>query len=43
MGSFLNELVLARKTSPFYAVEILYLIQRDRTKSLVLVVGKIRM
>ncbi|TOQ84425.1 hypothetical protein CGG87_22645 [Vibrio parahaemolyticus] len=37
-----NWLVLAIKTSPLYVIEILYLIQRDRTKSLVRSVGKIR-
>ncbi len=40
--SSLNWLVLAIKTSPLYVVEILYLIQRDRTKSLVHSVGRIR-
>ncbi|EJE8522646.1 hypothetical protein ACEV9E_23315 [Vibrio parahaemolyticus] len=40
--SSLNWLVLTIKTSPLYVVEILYLIQRDRTKSLVRSVGKIR-
>lgn len=35
-------LVIAVKTSPLYVVEIMYFIQREHTKSLVLSVGKIR-
>ncbi|HAS8524469.1 TPA: hypothetical protein I7767_21570, partial [Vibrio vulnificus] len=37
-----NGLILAIKTSPLYIVEIMYLIQREHTKSLVKSVGKIR-
>ncbi|MFQ2366311.1 hypothetical protein [Aeromonas enteropelogenes] len=36
-------LVVAIKTSPLYIVEILYLRQREHTKSLVRLVGKIRL
>ncbi|EKO4001788.1 hypothetical protein DXJ58_16320 [Vibrio fluvialis] len=37
-----NGLILAIKTSPLYIVEVMYLIQREHTKSLVKSVGKIR-
>lgn len=35
-------LILVIKTSPLYIVEVMYLIQREHTKSLVKSVGKIR-